>query len=360
MLRSLICGALLALFGSSLSFADDEAIVVSQGYGVASSVEDATELALTDAVKRATGALIVSRSVSTFDMTGHRGTTKTVGVVDGFVRNYDVVSVEDSGQYGRIRVTVDAEVVPRARTSDGNAQENPDIVPWVGEASRVAGIPEAQRKLREYQRVLEGFLGSPYDQLQAGYFISPRTYIVDMVGPDYVEGRVLVDVIVNTAYWNAYYSILQAMPAINPERSDLEGPLDDSKGVARNAGVAVDEALVDYLASPIPVAISFKSPTQSLDGVHNHPARIVLYKNSVFINHERVGTAVVRKSTSVDRPYAAPISERNSALTCSITGGYKYLYTCGTRFTVELPFKVQTEHQARMLFQSGVIFGLAR
>lgn len=358
--RCLLFVTVLALFASRVSFADSLSMVVSQGFGVSDTVEEATDLALTDAVKRATGALIVSRSVSSFGLSGASNNTKTVSVVNGLVRNYKVISVDDAGRQGNVRVTVEAEVIPEATDNPRSDSGEGSVSSWVGEARRVASISEAQRKLREYQRVLEGFLGNAYDQLQAGYFISPRRYVIDSVGPDQVEGRLLVDIIVNESYWDAYYEILKAMTPVNSQGNFLEGHLDDSKSVSAKTGVAVDHALADYLAKPIPLVIGFKSPGGSSDGVQGHPARIVLYKNSVSNNHIRVGTGLERKSTRVEISHPSPISEPNSDLSCKVRGDYKYLYACGSRITIELPFKVKTEYQAKLLFQNGVAVGIGR
>jgi len=327
--------------------------VTSIGYGTTTT--EAREDALRAALEKASGStMFVMRSSGMG--TGSRERVTSTSVTSGSVDSFKVKSEDFIG--GKYRVVVDAQVTPSIKQ---RGTEPVEVRRWEDEAFSISQTQELQRKLREYKSLLTDFTGTLVEQLRSGYSISLRSYEITQIKGDSLDGNLLIDIHVNTSYWNTYYEILRALEPVNTTNIVFEGPLDSKQRSRKATAVGVDGYLSGSLARPVPIRVG-------VDGIA--VTDVVLFKNAAYQGWglvERINSAQVDSDLAAYRSVGLPLGNQRidgifdnarSELDCMPSYHKQSSFTCGNLITLKLPFTVKDERTLTARLQRGFFYGV--
>ena len=189
----------ILLLWSSASFAINSVSIVTTGTG--QSEDAALMQAFKNAVSKVYGTYIYSYTESS---NNELISDEIIGIEKGFVKSYKIRDKRVKKGVHSVVVDVVVKKDPVIKLIRKNKKT------LIGDLIKDAKkIKYKQKRLKKIAKLLKTISGNPDRILRDGYDINLIGYQIDDVGIDYVDASYLIEIKLNTEFWNQYMEIIK-------------------------------------------------------------------------------------------------------------------------------------------------------
>lgn len=170
--------------------------------GVGIDKEKALEDAFRNAVEIISGTYIYSESkVSNFQLIKDEIATHS----KGFIKSYEIIYEQKIDPFTTLSVKCVVSKDPIK-----SIIRKRDLKTWDDTIGDLAIIQQTQARLRESVKLLKTFMGTDANEtFKKAYQADIIGYTIESIGLNQVEGHILAQLALNTAFWEQYSSILE-------------------------------------------------------------------------------------------------------------------------------------------------------
>lgn len=319
--------------------------IVVSGSGI--DKEKALQDAFRNAVEIVSGTYLYSEStVSNFQLVKDEIATHT----KGFINSYEIRYEQKTDQITTLSVKCIVSREPIKSLIQKHALQT-----WDDAIGDFAKIQQTQERIRKSANLLKVFVGTDSNEFfKKAYQADMIGYTVESVGMDNVDGYYLVQLSLNTVFWEQYLSILKEV-AIGDNRTSAVNTIPEGlfascpKRIADSYNIPLD--LKEYLP---PIMEMWFAPGRHQKGVH----WLSLDKNTISLNSEVYGD---RRDLPSNLAYQNNIPIHYSLKSFLYEDKQKW-FSCeeGSLATegsivVKLPFSVRTEADIKRMLNSKKI-----
>lgn len=319
--------------------------IVVSGSGI--DKEKALQDAFRNAVEIVSGTYLYSEStVSNFQLVKDEIATHT----KGFINSYEIRYEQKTDQITTLSVKCIVSREPIKSLIQKHALQT-----WDDAIGDFAKIQQTQERIRKSANLLKVFVGTDSNEFfKKAYQADMIGYTVESVGMDNVDGYYLVQLSLNTVFWEQYLSILKEV-AIGDTRTSAVNTMPEGlfascpKRIADSYNIPLD--LKEYLP---PIMEMWFAPGRHEKGVH----WLSLDKNTIGLNSDVYGA---RRDLPSNLAYQNNIPIHYS-LKSFLYEDKRKRFSCeeGSLTTegsivVKLPFSVRTEADIKRMLNSKKI-----
>lgn len=368
----------------AFDYSDGKEVVV-QALGTGANETAALDDALRNAASQAFQTFVLSETKTrNYRLVDNRTTSLT----QGLVKSYSVVGSQPTGNGG---VRVEAKVtlsLPVLSSQAGRKGQN-----FEAQMAQLKQLGDLQAHRRRAAQLLDDFFGNPEEYICKAYSFQVVGVDPKEVGPDYIEGDILVRVLRNELFFKQYQQLLQTLAVPEGEKGVLEGLLESPAEIipayAQQGGIQLlkPEGVIPEGMEPlhiqmgtasaffglgivagyrIPTGLAGHLPTRALNvgltiGGHRYALQIV--KNAVVLNSKPYAKNLsrLRSLHASDNDPRASIIQDNAPL---FDGGSIYValgesddptvaITQGA-FTLRIPFRTRNQTETEALLHARV------